>query len=286
MLIGVETQIATRSVPIRTSWTFIANSVVAAAIGLAMAFLGYHFSLAVAGWIAGRDPELLNTGTVFRAGGSDLAYVGGSVGALLLAGLLLSLYPGSRDRSGGRLVMLWTILFSFEAVFLDLVRVAFDPESPLALALAEVDLPEGLDLVLAVAGGLGLVLVAMSAAPAFLGFARHRSEVATRGERLRFSVRMALLPGILGPLLTTPLFLGEGSDQILPYVPFLGLFTILTVAASLGSVTFRPPEIVEERGLSFGLLASAVIVLALYVLLLRTGIPIPPWDENLQFTFD
>lgn len=286
MLIAVETQTAPRTVAIRTSWTFIANSVVAAAIGLALAFLGYHFSMAVGGWIAGRDPELFNTGTVFRAGGSDLAYLGGAAGALVVAGVLLSLYPGSRDRSGGRLVMLWTILFSFEAALLDLVRVAFDDSSPLALALAEVDLPEGLDLVLAVAGALGLVLVAMSAAPAFLGFARHRSEVATRAERLRFTARMALLPGIVGPLLTTPLFLGEGSDSILPYVPFLGLFTVLTVLAAAGSVTFRPPDIVEERGLSFGLLASAVLLLAVYVLLLRQGIPIPPWDESLQFTFD
>ena len=286
MLLVVEAQAPTRTAPIRTSWTFVANSVVAAAIGVALAFLAYSFAMAVGGWIAGRDPELSNTGTVFRADGSDLAYLGGAAGALLLAGLLLALYPGSRDRSAGRLVMLWTILFSFEAAFLDLVRVAIDPDSPLALALAEVELPEGLDVVLAVAGGLGMLLVSMAAAPAFLGFARHRSEVATRAERFRFTARMALLPGIIGPLLTTPLFLGEGSDRIFPFLPFVGLFTVVTVLAASGSVSFRPPEVVEERGLSFGLLASAVIVLAVYVLILRTGIPIPPWDENLNFTFD
>ena len=46
-----------------------------------------------------------------------------------------------------------------------------DPESDLAVALASLNLPSGLDVVIGAAGGLGLLLVSMAAAPAFLAFA-------------------------------------------------------------------------------------------------------------------
>jgi hypothetical protein len=282
----VETQAPVRVGPIRTSWAFIANSVVGAILGLTSAFLAYHLGLGVGGWIAGRDPELLNTGTVFRAEGSDLGYLGGVVGALVLAVLLLSLYPQSRDRSAGRLVMLWSILFAFVAAFADLIRAYSDPASPVALALAELQLPGGLDAVLAVAGVLGLVLVAVSAAAAFLGFARHQSEVANRTERMRFVGRLALVPGVVGPLLATPLFIGEGDERILPVLPFVGLFTVVTVLAASGSVSFRPPAVVEERGFSWGLLVALALALVVFRVVLPSGIPIPPWDENLRFDFE
>ncbi|MFO7549582.1 MAG: hypothetical protein R6X29_12045 [Acidimicrobiia bacterium] len=282
----METQAPARVMPIRTSWAFIANSVVGSILGLASAFLAYHVGLGVGGWIAGRDPELLNTGTVFRAEGSDLAYLGGVAGALVLALLLLSLYPQSRDRSAGRLVMLWTILFAFVAALADFVRAYTDGSSPVALALAELELPGGLDAVLAVAGVLGLALVAVSAAAAFLGFARHQSEVANRTERMRFVGRMALVPGVVGPLLATPLFLGAGDERILPLLPFVGLFTVVTVLAASGSVSFRAPAVVEERGFSWGLLVALVIAFLVFRVVLASGIPIPPWDENLRFDFE
>lgn len=282
----METQAPARVGAIRTSWAFIANSVVGAVLGLASAFLAYHLGLGVGGWIAGRDPELLNTGTVFRADGSDLGYLGGVAGALVLAVLLLSLYPQSRDRSAGRLVMLWAILFSFVAAFADLIRAYTDPASPVALALAELQLPGGLDAVLAVAGVLGLVLVAVSAAAAFLGFARHQSEVSNRTERMRFVGRLGLVPGVVGPLLATPLFIGEGDERILPVLPFVGLFTVVTVLAASGSVSFRPPAVVEERGFSWGLIVAAVLALLVFRVVLASGLPIPPWDENLRFDFE
>jgi len=43
--------------------------------------------------------------------------------------------------------------------------------------------------------------------------------------------------------------------------------------------------VVEERGLSLGLLGGFVVVVVLMRFGIGSGIPIPPWDEGLHLTW-
>ncbi len=108
--------------------------------------------------------------------------------------------------------------------------------------------------------------------------------MATASERLRFIASIAVVPGIVSPLLAVAFFVPAGETGILTTLPFVGMFTLITLAAAPATHHFRPPQLVEERGLSIGLI---VVVAAAFLLklLLQPGVPIPPWDENLNFTF-
>lgn len=270
--------------PIRTSWSFVANSVLAGVLGVVIARVVEQFGLAVTGALLGRDPLLTNIATEFRQGGSDLAYAGGPLFTLAVATVLLTLYPQTRSRSAGRLVALWTVLHCYRAGFVSLASVRLDPDGAMAGALATLDPPAGIDVVITAAGVVGLLLVSIAAAPAFIAFSRHRSEVSTLPERVRFVAVMAVLPGLVSPLLALPFFLPDAGTGFTRTLPTLGLFTLLTLAAAAFTApTLDHPLIAEERTLSWGLVAWTVAVLAVMVVVLRAGIAIPPWDENLQF---
>jgi hypothetical protein len=240
---------------------------------------------AVAGWSAGRDPVLYNSAVDFRAPGSDTVYIAQPAAALFLGFTLLLLYPGSKDRSSGRLVMLWTLLFAFRNAFVAFAVASVDPESPVARALAEWDVPEGVDLVVAIVGALGLVLVAIGAAAAFLSFSRHRSEVATAKERLRFAASIALLPGLAGPLLAVPMFLPDAGTGFVSTLPLAGAFVVITTLAASFTKSFAPPQVIEERGVSIGLVIAFAVVVLVTRFGLGPGVPIPPWDSSLQLTW-
>lgn len=281
----MTTETTTRSPVIRTSWGFFANSILAAALAIALSRLVEQFSIAVTGALLDREPVLDQIVTTFRAGGSDLARLGGPVGSFLVGLALLLLYPGAKERGAGRLLMLWMILFTFRTAFSDLALVPFDgSESAVRAALEGASLPAGLDYVIAAAGILGMLLVALAATSAFLGFCRHRSEVYTPRERIRFVASIALLPALASPLLAVLFLLPDQGTGVLTGLPLIGVFTIVTLLAAPSTRTIRIPELAEERGLSIGLLVTFGAVLVLFRLLLDPGVPIPPWDADLNFT--
>lgn len=270
---------------IRTAPSFFANSLLAAAIGVALARLAEQFTVAVVASFAGREPILTNNRVVFESFGSDLVLLAGPVMSLVLGVTLLMLYPGSKDRSSGRLVMLWTMLFAFRNAAVALLQGAVDPESALGLAFSTWDVPDGIDLALAIVGALALVLVAVGAAPAFLSFSRHRSEVSSPRERLRFAGSIALIPGMAGPLLAVPMFLPDAGAGFVTSLPLAGVFIVVTVVASVWTKSFRPPQVIEERSISVGLVATFVAVVLVVRYGLGPGVPIPPWNESLDLTW-
>ena len=269
---------------VRTAWPYFANSVLAAVVGVVLARWIEQFGIAVTGALFGRDAAINHVVAELGPGDSDLILLGGSVTLVVVAVVLVMLFPSAVDRGAGKLVLLWTALHSFRIVFVDMAMLPVSDEGTLARAIAGIDLPAGLDIVLAAAGVMGMVLVSVAAAAAFLGFARHRTEVATPAERLRFVASIALVPGIIAPLLAVAFFAPAGETGILTTLPFVGMFTLITLAAAPATHHFQPPRLVEERGLSVGLL---IVVAGLFLckLLLQPGVPIPPWDENLDFTF-
>lgn len=270
---------------IRTSTGFFANSVLAAALGVACARLFEQLSVAVTAAIAGRDPVLTNSAVVLNEPGSDLVMLAQPISSLVLGFVLLMLYPGSKDRSAGRLVMLWTLLFAFRNASIALAMAAVDEASPVALALAEWNAPDGIDLVVAIVGALGLVLIATGAASAFLSFSRHRSEVASARERLRFAGSIALIPGLAGPLLAVPMFLPDAGTGFVSTLPLAGAFVLITTLAAAATKSFAPPQVIEERTLSIGLIMAFVLVLLVAKFGLGPGVPIPPWDDRLRLTW-
>lgn len=274
-----------RRTVIRTSWGFFANSILAAALAVVFARLIEQLGVAIAGAFLGMEPVFTHVVTQLQGSGTEVAAIGGTVASLVGGISFLLLYPGAKDRSSGKLMVLWLTLFCFRNGFVDLAALALDDESRLAAALATFDLPAGIDIVLAATGGVGLLLIALAAAPAFLGFNRHWTEVATPQERLRYVATIALFPAIVGPLLAVPFFVPDLGTGYVASLPFIGAFIIITLLAAPGTKHILGPEVVEERGLSVGL----VLILAITFLALRwmigSGIPIPPWGENLEWRF-
>ncbi|MDX1447447.1 MAG: hypothetical protein R3246_00155 [Acidimicrobiia bacterium] len=277
-----------RSTVIRTSWGFFVNSIIAASLAVVFTRLIEQFGIAVWGAFQGREPVLTNVVTYFRedpAGASDLVYLGGPVATIAAGVFLLMIYPGAKDRSVGKLTVLWTILFCFRTGFMDVLSVPFSEDSNVARALQTMELPDGLDVIIATAGGLGLVLIALAAAPAFLSFSRHLSEVNTPSERFRYVASIAMVPAIVGPLLSVPFFVPDQGTGFLATLPFYGVFVVITLLAAPQTKHFLAPQLAEERTLSWGLVASLLLVFLVTRFGLEPGLVIPPWDDLYQWSF-
>lgn len=268
---------------IRTAPGFFVNSIVAAALGVVLARLIEQAGVAIAGLLADREPVFTTVVTELRADGTDLVFLGGTVASLVVGASMLALYPNAIDRSVGKLQMLWVILFTLRNGFFDLATTAYVDDSPVALALGTFDAPAGLDVVLSVTGALGLLLVAFAAAPAFLGFSRHRSEILTGIERIRYVATLGLLPALAGPLIAVAFFIPDRGTGYVRTLPFVGLFLVITTIAARWTREIREPQLVQERSLSIALILSAVIVFAVLRFLVEPGIALPPWDDSLNW---
>ena len=274
----METETATQPAPLARaapSLGFIATSVVGSAVGVVLAELVDNVGLAIGGWLAGRDPVLYNNGVVYQAPGSDLAYAGGLIAALVVGSVFLLLYPGSKRYDAARLTTLWIVLHCFREGFVQLAGIPFFPDSAAAAAHAGLDVPAGLDLVLSVAGVVGLLSVALASAPAFLAYARRQSEIATPPARFLFTAKLALVAGVAGPLLTVPFFLPDERGFVRT-LPLFGLFTAATVLAAVGTRGVRAGSEQERRGFSWLPVAWLVVLLVIFQLLLRRGLVVPP----------
>ena len=254
----------------------VATSAIASGVGVIAGFFVDHLGLALAGWVAGRSPVVYHNQVIFRLEGSDLAYGGGMVLSLIAGAFFLTLYPGSRRHDAARITMLWVILHCFRQGLTQLGGLPFDSESNVARAFAVFDLPAGVDLVIAAAGLIGLLAIALASAPAFLAYAPRQSEIDSVAKRLRFTARLALIPGVIGPLLVVPVFIPDNETGLIPSLALLGLFTVATVLASLGAKEARAGEDRVHSGWSWLPLAWLVAMAIVFQLLLRRGVMVPP----------
>lgn len=252
------------------------NSALASTVGIVIAVLADSLGRLAVGWFLDREPVLYHDRVVFTAGDNPLALAGGALAALIAGTAFLAVYPASRRHDPSRLAVLWLILHCFRQGFVPLALAGVDAESDVALALTSLDLPAGMNVVVGVAGAIGLLLVSLAAAPAFLAFATSRSEISTPARRVGFVSRIGLVGGLAGALLAVLFFVPDSGSGLVSALPLYGLFTAATLLAAPGSKAVDPDPNSTARQFSWGLVAAVVILFLLFRFALARGIPIPP----------
>jgi hypothetical protein len=264
------------------AWPLVVNSVLASAFGVVAALLIDLLGRLLASELAGLDPVIFNN-RVEVASGNDLVLAAGPVAALLAGGFFLAVYPGTRRHDTNRLAVLWLILHCFRQGLVPLAAAPLSADSDIARALAQLDLPSGLEVVVGAAGAAGLLLISLAAAPAFLAFGPSRREISTPAKRGAFVTRVAVLPGIAGAILAVPFFLPDAGTGLIPTLPLFGLFTIATFVAALGTRNVSIHGETTHKP-SWALLATVVVTLLVFRFALARGIPIPPDPEHFFYT--
>lgn len=221
------------------------------------------------------------TGVIYNnriefTGASDVAWAGGFLLCLLVGLLALFAYPTQRGHGISRLTLLWMLLHVLRQALSQAILLPFDDDSQLALAYGTFDAPPGLEVVIAAAGGVGLLLVALSAASAFLAFAPHRRTINSGSRRLRFTLWVAVLPAAASVFLAIPFFLPDSESLVIPTLPLTAVMFLATLAAAPGTTTVHGPD--EERPTEkpWGLAIFLAVILFFYVAVLQGGISLDP----------
>jgi hypothetical protein len=260
------------------------NSALCSAIGIVVAVLADSLGRLLLGFLLDRGPVLYHDRVEFTAGDNPLALAGGALAALIAGGAFLAVYPGSRRHDASRLCVLWLILHSFRQGFVPMAQAGIDRDSDLALALAHFDLPAGINVVVGVAGAIGLLLVSLAAAPAFLAFATSRREISSPSRRVAFVAKIAVIAGLAGALLAVIYFLPDSGNGLISALPLYGLFTMATLLAAPGTKSVDPDQGATAQRFSWGLVAAVVILFVLFRFALSRGIPIPPDPQTFFVT--
>ncbi len=230
--------------------------------------------------ILGGDAVIYNNRVEFT-GASDVAWAGGFLLLLIVGFIALFSYPTARGHGIARLTLLWIILHVLRQAFTQAVVIPFDSESQLALAYNTLDAPAGLDVVIAAGGGVGLLLIALSAASAFLVFAPHRRLISTGRKRFTFALWIALVPAVAAVFLAIPFFLPVSSSGVIAALPLTAVIFLATVAAAPGTTTVKGPEDPRETPWPWGLAGTLVVILLFQLLVLQGGVSVNPvqWGQ-------
>ncbi len=269
---------------IRTPWGFVANSIVAATVALVGTRMIEQLGVAIWGLFAGRQPYLSNLTTGFREDGTDLVLLGGPILVAIAGVFFLRAMVQSKRRTTQRLLMLWFSLQSFRLLFFEPVSYYLVEDSNMEILLGDRVVPDYLPELSFGLGMLALILLGAAAAPSFLGFCRHYSEIRSQFERLVFISRMAILPGFAAGFLAPVFFVGGGESPFLTLLPLAGVFLVFTAVSALGNKTVYQPETPPELRLSLYLMIGAG---AFYVFsqFMAAGVNVPPWDSDMNISF-
>jgi hypothetical protein len=225
--------------------------------------------------ILGGNAVLHNNRVVF-SGVSDVAWAGGFLLCLIVGFLALFSYPTARGRGVARLTLLWMVLHLLRQAFFQAVLLAIDPASELALAYETLDVPPGLEYVIAAGGAVGLLLVAVSAASAFLAFTPHHKMISNGRKRFTFAFWIALVPAIASVFLAIPFFIPDAGSGVIPALPLTAVIFLATVAAAPGTTTVHGPEDQRETGWPLGLATTLIVILLVQLLVIRGGVSVDP----------
>lgn len=253
----------------------IVASVLASTLGIVIAQFLDDLGDGLLAVILGGEAVLYNNRIAFT-GASDLAWGGGFVVCLLIGLFALFVYPTQRGYGVSRLVLLWTLLHVLRQALTQAVVLPFDDGSNLALAFNMFEVPPGLDLVIAAGGAVGMLLIALSAASAFLAYTPHRRHISTSRKRLIFALWMALIPAVASAFLAIPFFLPDSRGLVLPSLPLVAVMFLFTLAAAPGTTTVVGPEDERRTPWPWGLVAFLLVLLIFYVVVLRGGVSVDP----------
>lgn len=209
-------------------------------------------------------------------GVGDLAFGGGFVLCLIVGLFALFVYPTQRGHGVSRLVLLWTVLHVLRQALTQAILLPFAAGSQLALAYGTFEAPPGLDMVIAAGGGVGLLLVALSAASAFLAYTPHRSLVATPKRRFFLALWIALIPAVASAFAAIPFFLPDSQGLVLPGLPLVAVMFVATLAAAPGTTTVIGPEEEQITPWPWGLAAFLLVLLVFFLGVLQGGVSVDP----------
>ncbi|HEX6222276.1 MAG TPA: hypothetical protein VF115_14385 [Acidimicrobiia bacterium] len=223
----------------------------------------------------GGDAILYNNRVEFT-GATDLAWGGGFVLCLVIGLFALFIYPTQRGHGVPRLVLLWMLLHVLRQALTQAAMLPFTDDSQLALAYDALDVPPGLDVVIAAGGGLGLLLIALAAASAFLAFTPNRRLVSTPRRRTILAMWIALIPAVASAFAAIPYFLPDSQGLVLPGLPLAALIFLATLAAAPGTTSVTGPE--DERHITWpwGFIVFMSLLLTIFLGVLQGGVSIDP----------
>lgn len=250
-------------------------SVLGSTLGIVIAQFLDDLGDGVLAEILGGDAILYNNRVEFT-GASDLAWGGGFVLCLVVGLIALFSYPTARGQGIPRLTLLWMILHVLRQAFSQAVFLPFDANSELARAYGTLDAPPGLDVVIAAGGGVGLLLVALSAAAAFLAFTPHHRLITTPRKRFTLALWIALIPAVVSAFAAIPFFTPDAGSGVIPTLPLTAVMFLATIAAAPGTTTVQGPEDERTTPPPWGLAATLVVILIFNIVVLSGGIHIDP----------
>lgn len=273
--VTTETATETPRAVSRIGSSLVLASVVASTLGIVIAQFLDDLGDGMLAEFLGGDAVLFNNRVEFT-GATDLAYGGGFVLCLLIGLFALFVYPTQRGHGISRLVLLWTLLHVMRQALTQAVLLPFDADSQLALAYGTFDAPPGLDLVIAAGGGVGLLLIALAAAAAFLAFTPHQRLVRNGRQRLLFALWIALIPAVVSAFAAIPYFLPDSEGLVLAGLPLTAVMFLATLAAAPGTTTVIGPEDERVTPWPWGLMAFMLVLLIFFLGVLQGGVSIDP----------
>ncbi len=225
--------------------------------------------------ILGGNAVLYNNRVEFT-GATDVAWAGGFLLCLLVGFIALFSYPTARGHGVARLTLLWMVLNLLRQAFAQAVMLPLDSTSDLALAYQTLAAPPGLDVVIAAGGGVGLLLIALSAASAFLAFTPHHKLISNGRKRFTFAFWIALAPAVAAVFLAIPFFTPDAGSGVVPALPLTAVIFLATVAAAPGTTTVYGPEDHRDTPWPWGLGATLIVMLLFELIVLRGGVSVDP----------
>jgi hypothetical protein len=256
--------------------SLVVASALGSTLGIVVAQFVDDLGDAILALILGGNAVIYNNRVDITGVSSDLVGAGGFLLCLIVGFMALFSYPTARGHGVARLTLLWMVLHLLRQAFVQAVMVPFDADSPLALAYQTLEAPAGLDYVLAAGGAVGLLLVALSAAAAFLAFTPHDKMISTGRKRVTFAFWIALVPAIAAAFMAIPFFVPDAGSGVVPALPLTAVIFLATLAAAHGTTTVHGPEDLRETPWPWGLGATLVVILLFEQLVLRGGVSVNP----------
>ncbi|MCM8557893.1 hypothetical protein [Sphingomicrobium sediminis] len=259
----------------RVSMRRIVKSILAFVIAFNLAFLLQELGLVIPkAFVPGLDPILYHDNHGYTPADpiADLLQGGGLV-ALLLGGIITMamLQRSPPQAAGARLFLTWLTFWCWMMALIQLPMAVIDPGSDVGMALATFELPQPLMIVVALVGLLGIPMVAKALVPDFLAVGPQPVNLPTR--RL---IRLALLPAFVGLGLVTLYRLPGDLDRVLVFpavTAAVGLIWVMALGWMIRPDERRVAHARNHRPIPFKGVAIALVLLAVFQLVLRPGIP-------------
>lgn len=265
----------------RISTPLVLASTLASVLGIVIAQFLDDLGDGMLAEFLGGDAVLFNNRVEF-SGASDLAWGGGFVLCLVVGLFALFIYPTQRGHTLPRLVLLWTLLHLLRQAMTQALILPFSDDSQLSLAYSSFDAPPGLDYVIAAGGGVGILLLALASAAAFLAYTPSQRHVANGRSRLMVVLWIATIPALISVFAAIPYFLPDAESLVLPGLPLAAAMFLLTLAAAPGTTTVVGPETERTTPWPWGLGVFLIIVLVFHLTILQGGIAVDPraWGDT------